>query len=185
MKKQLSLILFRIIIVSMFTGNAYSQANTNLSNLVSPISINQHLLPNADNVLDLGSATRSWRFVYLDSQVYLKNILAIHARGIGNFFTGLSAGNNTLTGTYNSGFGQFALSRLTSGIRNSAMGYGTLASTTMGSFNVANGSNALFANTTGTSNTANGYATLIANTTGSYNTANGARVLNSNTTGNS
>lgn len=92
MKKKLSSIILLVFITSVVTYNAQRHANTALSNLVSPTSVNQSLLPSTDNIINLGSVANSWRSVYLDSQIYIKNILAIHSRGSGNFFAGLNAG---------------------------------------------------------------------------------------------
>ena len=142
------------------TLQGYSQANTTLSNLVSPTSINQTLTPNANNTLSLGSASRSWRFLYIDSQVYIKDLLAIHSRGTGNFFTGQNSGNLTLTGAYNAGFGQSALPALTTGQSNTALGFSALYSNTTGSNNVATGVKALNFNTSGKNNVASGYRAL-------------------------
>jgi hypothetical protein len=42
-------------------------ANVNLSNLDSPTSVNQHLLPDADNTRNLGSATLRWGSAHVSS----------------------------------------------------------------------------------------------------------------------
>jgi hypothetical protein len=42
-------------------------ANTSLSNLVTTTSINQHLQPNADNSLDLGSITKNWNELFVNT----------------------------------------------------------------------------------------------------------------------
>ena len=44
-------------------------ANTALSNLVSPTAINKSLLPNSDNTLDFGSSTKAWKHIYLDGSI--------------------------------------------------------------------------------------------------------------------
>jgi hypothetical protein len=47
------------------------QANTKLSNLISPTAVNQHLLPNTTNSKDLGNTTLTWRNAYLRGDLYL------------------------------------------------------------------------------------------------------------------
>lgn len=56
-------------------GNAGGKANTALSNLTTT-SINQNLIPNADNTQDLGSPTYGWSTFYGDSIVSLADGLA-------------------------------------------------------------------------------------------------------------
>jgi hypothetical protein len=96
----------------------------------------------------------------------------------------------------NAGFGQQALSNVTTGDQNTAVGAGALLRDTTGSTNTATGFQALAGNTTGFNNTANGwnalnfnnginntatgFGALQANTTGDANTANGYKALNLN-----
>jgi Chaperone of endosialidase len=96
----------------------------------------------------------------------------------------------------NAGFGQQALSNVTTGDQNTATGAGALLRNTTGSNNTATGFQALAGNTTGFNNTANGwnalnfnngmnntatgFGALQANTTGDANTANGYKALNLN-----
>lgn len=100
-----------------------------------------------------------------------------------NVFYG-NAGNSSLTGMDNSGFGYTALESLTYGSGNTGIGYVALQSNTSGIYNTGIGFFALQANTSGGYNTAVGYATIDSNTTGSSNTAIGSATLNRNTTGN-
>ena len=180
--KQLSLVLL-LVFTSVFSQRVYSQANTALSNLTST-SINQSLLPSSNNNLSLGSTTRSWRFIYLDSALYLKDLLTIHSRGTGNFFTGQNAGNLTLTGTYNAGFGQSTLPVLSSGSSNTALGFSALYVNTTGSNNTSVGVKSLSANTSGRNNSAVGYRALYSNTSGFSNVGVGYGALYTNTTAN-
>jgi trimeric autotransporter adhesin len=173
MKKIVSALLF----ISVVASNSYSQANTALSNLVSPTSINQTLTPASNNGLALGSAARSWRFLYIDSQIYIKDLVAIHSRGTGNFFTGQSAGNLAFTGIYNAAFGQTALNHLTNGSSNVALGFSALYENTSGSNNTAAGTKALNFNTSGKNNVASGYRALYTNTAGYSNVAIGMSAL--------
>jgi len=76
-----------------------------------------------------------------------------------NYFAG-PAGNATMTGSGNTGFGQNALVANTSGPLNTAVGDGALKSNTTGGANDAFGLNALENNTIGTNNVAIGAAAL-------------------------
>ncbi len=67
MKQKLTLALC-LAIASL---QSFSQANTELSNLVSPTKINESLLPKQDGKKNLGSANKSWKNLYLDGNSYL------------------------------------------------------------------------------------------------------------------
>jgi len=183
------------------TSLAYSQANTKLSNLVSPTSVNQSLLPSSSNSKDLGSSSLSWRSFYLKGSWFKGSQRFLANSGIGNTFLGILSGTKNTTGMYNTAVGDSALLKNTSGLYNTAMGafslyknstgisnsaYGHLAldSNTTGSSNTAIGAYALLYNTTGGANTASGWGTLYHNTVGNYNTATGTNALASNSTGN-
>ncbi len=45
---------------------AFSQANTELSNLVAPTKVNVNLLPASDNSNIIGLASKSWKDIYID-----------------------------------------------------------------------------------------------------------------------
>jgi len=173
-------------LAGLFLQRANAQANTELSNLVSPTKVNQSLLPNNDNTHNLGSTTRSWKDIYFDGSIYLDGFRFL-SNGNNvfsyNVFIGSSAGLNTTTGINNTAGGHVALFKNTTGSSNTAVGFNALSGNTTGSNNTANGVVALDANTTGNYNTADGYSALNNNTTGPYNTANGANALYSNTTG--
>ena len=102
--------------------------------------------------------------------------------GNSNTFVGLNAGNFTMSGDFNTGFGESALVSNTTGSFNTATGSGALLKNTTGIGNTASGSSALGNNTMGGGNTANGAFALFQNTTGGNNTADGNGAL-SNTTG--
>jgi hypothetical protein len=193
-------ILQMTIIFLAIAPLSYGQANTSLSNLVSPTTVNQSLIPNNNNGRDLGTATKSWRSIYLDSIVYLRDARFIHNKGTQNTFVGEGAGNAITTGKNNAAFGYQALYKNTTGgantaigtyalnlnktgQQNTATGYATLVSNTNGSFNTANGTAALNYNSTGTWNTANGDYAMYLNTIGYNNTATGGNALYSNTEG--
>jgi hypothetical protein len=103
--------------------------------------------------------------------------------GTANTFLGRNAGNFTMTGDNNTGFGYFALSNNTTGHHNTATGQGALFSNTTGNANTATGGGTLQNNTMGVDNTAAGEAALFSNITGSFNTATGDGALQGNTAG--
>src|SRR5437868_8893078 len=99
------------LIVSLTTATAlsYGQANNSLSNLTAPTAVNQNLVPNSNNVRDLGTGAKSWKTLYIDGSIYLKDSLFLHAKGAYNTFMGTQAGKSTTTGTHNTGTGWYAL----------------------------------------------------------------------------
>lgn len=103
----------------------------------------------------------------------------IHDFGTADTFVGSGAGNFTLSGVSNSGFGFQALQSLTSGNSNNAFGSGALAANTSGGGNAAFGDGVLAVNTTGQSNAAFGHFALNANTTGQGSSAFGTLALSS------
>jgi hypothetical protein len=165
-------IVSAFICLSHLETNA--QANQTLSNLTSPTSVNQALLPSSNNSLDLGSSSLGWRNIYFGSSLYLNGspLLLTPRTGLltyGNFYFGINAGNSNASPEENTAFGQNALY--------------TINNTTSASFNCAIGYNALYYNTTGGNNTATGHAALQDNTTGTDNTAIGTGAGFGNTTG--
>src|SRR6266496_959601 len=186
MKTKCYLCIAFSFLTGLFLQRANAQANRELSNLISPTKVNQSLLPNNDNTRNLGSATRSWKDVYLDGSLYLAGLRFLSNGGnlFGfNVFIGGSAGLNTTTGFDNTAGGHVALFKNTTGDKNTALGYATLYNNTTGEYNTANGYEALNSNTFGDANTANGSYTLYSNTTGNHNTANGYDALYYNITG--
>ena len=107
----------------------------------------------------------------------------IHNFGTRNTCVGEYAGNFTMTGISNSGFGFNALMANTIGEQNVAVGTFTLAANTIGRQNTAVGYAALRLNTIGNANVAVGANALVANTTGALNAALGHAALRSNVTG--
>src|SRR5450432_2842734 len=144
-----------------------AQANTALSNLTST-SVNADLLPGVDNSLNLGSAAKGWKQLYINNAVFLG----------GSKF--ISYGSTLGLGV--TAVGQNALAVNNSGFANTGIGFYSLASNTSGNANAAIGTRSLQANTTGGSNMAMGYFSLYSNTTGYSNVAIGVRAMNSNTT---
>ena len=107
----------------------------------------------------------------------------IHSYGSSNFFAGLAAGNQTVTGDTNTASGANALNGNTGGSLNTATGGNALKVNTTGSFNTATGASALISNIGGTRNTATGTYSLQNNIGGSYNTAIAYGSLSANTGG--
>jgi hypothetical protein len=87
---------------------------------------------------------------------------------ISDTFTGAFSGNDTTTGTNDSGFGYGTLHDVTTGVHNTASGSGALFNLTTGSFNTADGDAALY-NNNGDNNIALGYGGGGSLTTGSNN----------------
>jgi len=94
---------------------ALSQANTKLSNLVSPTAVNQHLLPNNNNSKDLGANNKRWRNLFLSSKIGI-NINPAYPIDISNT-TNDRAINvlNTTTGEGIDRVGVYSFSRVTDG----------------------------------------------------------------------
>ncbi len=161
-------------------GGGSGFANTALSNLTTT-SINQDLVPNADNSRNLGSSSAGWKDFYMNGSVYLGGQRFLNGFG-DNTFAGRNAGINN-TSYSNAAFGFQALYTNTTGNTNTAQGYQSLFSNTTGSSNTAQGSQSLHNNMTGIYNTATGYSALFSNTSGNSNTAQGAYSLYNNTTG--
>lgn len=196
MKKNVS--IFFILLAMTMTG--YSQANNNLSNLLSPTAVNVSLLPVSKNTQNLGSSTFPWKNLYMANYVYIDGYKYIHNTGTSNVFIGKTAGNSISSGSQNVALGDKALYAITTGTANAASGFEaliannsgqyntaigaiTLHTNTSGSFNMAAGSYALYFNTTGINNSASGYKAMYSNTIGYDNTANGVKALWGNTEG--
>lgn len=91
-------------------------------------------------------------------QLKINSVAFLHAYGTDNAFVGAGAGNFTLSGSENSGFGDTVLAALTSGSNNTAVGSMSLMDITSGSNNTAIGRNA-GGMTTGSRNTLLGHST--------------------------
>jgi hypothetical protein len=176
--KSLFITVSLVVIVTAVIG----QANTTLSNLVSPTSINQDLLPNSSGGRSLGSYTNNWGTFFISGTICKGSQPFLHNRGIGNTFLGINAGKSFSSGNSNTIIGDSALYASTSSYYNTAVGYMTLTKTSGGS-NTALGWSALRDNTTGVNNTALGYGSLMRNSSGSVNVAIGNDALIYNSTG--
>ena len=112
--------------------------------------------------------------------VFTGTVSKVNAQ-IDNTFTGENSGENN-TGSFNTGYGKYALMNNTSN-SNNAFGLGTLSNST-GGFNCAFGNEALALNGIGTLNCSLGTRTLFNNDSGSGNIAVGHRALEANIDGN-
>jgi trimeric autotransporter adhesin len=193
---------FFTAILLCLSAIGYSQANTKLSNLVAPTTVNASLVPNTTATKDLGTSTLAWKDQYLRGYVYLDGTRFVsNAPGTTSFnaFVGSNAGVVITSGNYNSALGHcalnkntlgyantatgaFAMYNNTSGYSNTAVGVRALYSNTIGYFNTAVGDSALYASPNSYYNTAIGYMTL-SRTTGGSNTALGYASLRDNTSG--
>ena len=106
-----------------------------------------------------------------------------HSYGTNNQFVGKTAGNFTLTGVRNHGFGEGVLAALTSGSDNLGVGYNVLAALQGGSNNVGVGPQVLQSTTGGIGNSGLGQQCLVGVTTGNYNSGFGQQAGSANADG--
>lgn len=191
-----SIMLF--IALSGYHQLANSQANTTLSNLVSPTKMNVNLLPDTTNSNNVGSNNKGWKNMYLTGSLYLDGVKFLGNSGdntlvgatgntmntgSGNSFIGFNAGRSNSSASFNTATGHQTMYSNSIGDYNTAYGYEALYSLFWGSGNTASGFRALYY-TVGHGNTATGNEALYLNTSGGENTASGGHVLYNNTTGN-
>lgn len=112
-------------------------------------------------------------FVDTNDQLAINNPFYMFSAGTGNNFIGASAGNASVSGSYNIGLGDFSLNAISSGQFNMAIGAGALRNSTGDSGNVAIGVGALNLINGGGSNSAIGQNSLESLATGSSNIAIG------------
>ncbi|MGB8367414.1 MAG: tail fiber domain-containing protein, partial [Candidatus Babeliales bacterium] len=115
--------------------------------------------------------------------IYKNGVQFIHNFGAANAFVGKGAGNFTMTGSDNSGFGVNAFASNTTGTTNSAFGRDVLTANIDGDSNSGFGQRALADNTSGDNNVGMGASALELNTSGSGNVAVGRAAVSSNETG--
>src|SRR6266511_2793340 len=174
MKTKCYLCIACFLLTGLFFQTANAQANTELSNLISPTKVNQSLLPITTNSKDIGSSSLSWRVIYLGGSVYMdgRRFLS-NGNDSTNVFIGADAGSkptffNPKTGQNNTASGQYALYSYTTGFANTATGNSALFSNTSGFTNTATGNSALRSNTTGNGNTAVGSSAGAINNNNTY-----------------
>ena len=119
-------------------------------------------------------------------------ILQLNSRGMfqtgnleENLYFGTFQGQNTTTGTYNTGIGKYCFSFLNTGSYNTAGGHGSLYKITTGGRNSAYGFNTLYNDTSGSYNVAVGGESQNQNLSGNNNTSVGFTSAFTNKTGNS
>jgi len=193
-----------LITLIIFANEIEAQnANTSLSNLVSPTAVNVSLLPKNNNH-NLGSLNKPWKDLYLDSNIYIGGTKFISTPVNNNIAIGFNALKKIGKSNTNIAIGANALSLNTSGYSNIAIGKAALKNNTTGTSmiaigdsalfnqstnqyeaynNVAIGSKALYSNTSGWDNIGIGPFSLYYNTTGLGNIAMGYANLYYNTTG--
>lgn len=170
--------IFSVLLSNPVADLMAQNANTTLSNLVSPTAVNKSLLPGSDNTLDLGSSSKAWKHIYFDGSIYMDgNRFLSNGDNTNNAFVGYNAGKYT-TGTGNSFLGSYSGYLNTSGHDNTGIGYFALYNNDITYQNTAVGSLALFSLYGGYYNTAIGFSALFNNATGFYNTAVGTLALN-------
>ena len=179
--KKLTIYLIIVLTAFLINKQATAQsANTSLSNLTSPAKINASLLPDKNNQHNLGSKSKSWENIYIDSAVYLNGVRFLSSpEDFQGYGVNTAVGANTFpdkTGSNNTATGNYALHN-SHGNSNTAAGSFTLSSNDYGNYNTANGVYALNSNNSGYSNTAIGANALQDNSSGSANTAVGVYAM--------
>jgi len=84
-----------------WTAVASKGANTSLSNLAASTSINSALIPNANNTLDLGSATNHWNEAYVNTIRFMDGSTQSTAGGGATYTagTGISIAGSVISNT--------------------------------------------------------------------------------------
>ena len=176
--------LFVISLLIICNDLKAQNANTSLSNLISPTKVNVSLLPSNDSSIDLGSNAKNWKNIYLKGKVYFGNIIGMYTNAYDDFFAGPNAGNNFSSpnnGQRNTGIGKSAL--YYGGYSNTAVGWNSLETDSTGAYNTAIGAISLLNNESGNENTATGNGALYKLINGSDNTAVGTFALEANFSG--
>jgi len=160
-----------------FNGNASGLTNLNAASLAGTVTSLSAANVMVTSNLFLPATTTNAGVIYQGVSTL------IHSYGTSNFFSGLGAGNLTMTGVGNVAVGVESLSNNATGSDNTACGWAALRLNTSGHGNTASGQFALQNNTTGFQNTADGASALLSNTSGFANSGLGINALYSNTTG--
>jgi len=164
---------------SAWTAVAPKNANRTLSNLTSPTKINADLVPDSDNLRNIGAAL-AWKDIFMKGKVYMGSTPFLSNGGLDNVFAGSNAG------IVNSGSENTFVGALT-GFNNTAAGNNTFIGSSSGYNNSTAGNNTFvgfssgYSNTTGAANTFVGSNTGLLNITGTQNCflGNGAGFNNS------
>jgi len=164
---------------SAWTAVAPKNANKSLSNLTSPTKINADLVPDSDNLRNIGAAL-AWKDIFMKGKVYMGSTPFLSNGGLDNIFAGSNAG------IVNSGAENTFVGALT-GFNNSSGGNNTFVGSASGYYNSIAGNNTFvgfsagYSNTTGAANTMVGSNAGLLNITGTQNCffGNGAGLNNS------
>ncbi|HLA52423.1 MAG TPA: tail fiber domain-containing protein [Flavitalea sp.] len=150
--------LFACLFIFSLAGRLFGQANTFLSNLGNPTSINQTLRPSVNGAYSVGTSSRAWNDVYFNGEVYFNNYRTFSGNTVKyNFFMGPNSGNLGATGTKNLAAGTNALQEVTTGFGNTATGHASLDFTNTGYENSAFGTESGRFNQSGYRNTYIGF----------------------------
>ncbi len=150
--------LFACLFILSLAGRLFGQANTSLSNLANPTSINQTLRPSVNGAYSVGTSSRAWNDVYFNGEVYFNNYRTFSGNTVKyNFFMGPNSGNLGATGTKNLAAGSNAMQDVTTGFGNTATGHASLDFTNTGYENSAFGTESGRFNQSGYRNTYIGF----------------------------
>lgn len=106
----------------------------------SSVTAGQILYGSASNVISGLTSSNNGLLVTNSSGVPSISSRYVDDTSLGNVFLGTSTGNNTTTGSFNTGIGTLCLNLLTSGSSNISLGFGVGKNLTSGSDNVCIGS---------------------------------------------
>jgi hypothetical protein len=142
----------------------------NINDTNVPLIVRKQL--GTGNILELQTGTSDKKFeIDVNGHFFQNGTRLFHTTaGTLNIFAGVGAGNLTLTGVSNTGFGSDALDATTSGGNNTAVGRNALGGLTTGSTNTGVGSGSLLNVVGGGSNTAIGRQSGFQITSGNNNT---------------
>lgn len=166
------------------TEKIHAQANTSLSNLTAPTSVNTDLLPDSDDTRDFGSAPRGWRSLYITNSIYLRAQKFLSGDINNNITIGIGSGSSLTSGSSNISLGYAALNQSTSGNHSIAIGAYSLLNAPYSEYNIAIGSSAMGLNNLGYENLAIGVQAGYSNLNGTAITALGHYSLMNNTADN-
>ncbi len=176
-RKYRSAIIIAVFII--LCQAAFAQANKDLSNLLTPTAVNQHLLPNTGTIKSLGSSAKAWKDAYFGGYVYLAGVRYVSNPGTANTAVGINAGSSIASGSNNVFLGAWAGYVTGIGDDNSFTGAYAGYNNTSGYSNTFAGRSAGISNTSGYGNTVFGDSSHYACTTGHFNSALGIYSLTS------
>ncbi|MDD5570757.1 MAG: tail fiber domain-containing protein [Bacteroidales bacterium] len=140
------------------------------------------LIPGTNNTLNLGSASLSYKDLFVDGEYKLDDTTVINNPYTNNTLLGKTY-NSALNGYYNTIVGYQAGRSHTAGGGNCFMGFRAGYSNTQGDNNVFIGRNAGYGNTLNDGNVGIGYSALSLNASGFANVAVGLSALRDNSDG--